>query len=383
MSTHREALIILHFQALEMYPPIMNIVTAAEKFGNDFNIHVVTNTSKLRLTNYKSQSSNIQIVRVSRISEEDYLFIRLFKYVKFYFAGLFYLIRYRPKVVLYFETLSALPALIYKIILKRGVHLFAHYHEYSTLEEFRTGMILNRFNHWLENKLYKKFTWISHTNALRLEKFRVDHQLASESNVIFATMPNYPPRRWEAEPKSKELNTPYKLIMLGAIGYDNMYLKEIVEWVTATPTLFKLDFYSNNIDEKARAYLSLFKNTNVALLDPIDYDRIPEILENYDIGLVIYKPFSENTIYAVSNKVFEYHVCGLDVWFPFEMVGTNPFIITRSYPKIVAIDYLRLNEMNINEVIDRGNLPKIKYQYYCEDVYQYLYGKITKLIITK
>ena len=177
-------LIIFHFQPLELYPPIMNILKFGEKYSSEFNIYVITNYSSIKLRPFKAIKSNIYIVRVNKLKKKSFLFKRLLNYLVFYLRCLYYLIKYCPKVVLYFETISSLPAILYKLLRRDKISLFAHYHEYTSLQEYKNGMILNRFNHWLENKYFKIYTWVSHTNQFRLDKFLLDHKLKFKNNNI-------------------------------------------------------------------------------------------------------------------------------------------------------------------------------------------------------
>lgn len=375
VSPQKKSLFIIHFQPLELYPPIMNFLQFGEVYPVDFNIYVITNESSVKLNKFKTAANNIHIIRINKLVKHSFILKRLLNYLSFYLACYFYMVKYSPKVILYFETISSFPAIIYKLIRKQKIYLFAHYHEYTTLQEYKTGMILNRINHWLESKYYKLYTWVSHTNEFRLNKFLFDHQLVSGNNIVFTVMPNYPPQKWITQPKKQPLK-PYNLVMLGAIGYDTMYLKEIVEWVSSNPSLVKLDLYTNNIDRKAIEYLNKYANSNVTLFSAIDYYKIPDVLHNYDIGLVIYKPFSENIIYGAPNKLFEYNVCGLDVWFPYQMEGSYPYISHEYFPKIVPVNFSKLAEIKVDAMISRKILNYKNTSYVYEDVYKIIYDKI-------
>lgn len=370
-------LIIFHFQPLELYPPIMNILKFGEKYSSEFNIYVITNYSSIKLRPFKAIKSNIYIVRVNKLKKKSFLFKRLLNYLVFYLRCLYYLIKYCPKVVLYFETISSLPAILYKLLRRDKISLFAHYHEYTSLQEYKNGMILNRFNHWLENKYFKIYTWVSHTNQFRLDKFLLDHKLKFKNNNIFMIMPNYPSINWRTD-KKRLLNNPIKFVMLGAIGYDTMFLKEIIEWTSARPSLVKLDFYTNNIDKKAKDYIDKYTYTNITLFDAIDYNQIPEILASYDIGLVLYRPYSDNIIFGAPNKIFEYNVCGLDVWFPMEMVGSYPYISLDTFPKIVPINFSKLDDIDIDKMVNLKNDNCNNSKYVYEDIYTDIYTAISK-----
>ncbi len=58
---------------------------------------------------------------------------------------------------------------------------------------------------------------------------------------------------------------------------------------------------------------------------PADYGDLPKILQEYQVGLIMYKGADDNTSYSAPNKLFEYLVCGLDVWYPLELKGTYEY----------------------------------------------------------
>src|SRR5690606_28227965 len=105
------------------------------------------------------------------------------------------LLKYRPKVVFYFETLSSLPILIYTQFFK-NTSIYIHYHEIVTLAELNQGRTLNKFLNKLENKnLYTKATWISQTNMHRIQIFIDQYHLNYDSEK-HRILPNYPPETW-------------------------------------------------------------------------------------------------------------------------------------------------------------------------------------------
>src|SRR5690606_13416823 len=139
----------------------------------------------------------------------------------------------------------------------------------------------------------------------------------------FHVIPNYPSKNWSnSNIKDFSKQKTKRLVFVGSLGYKNMYLQEVIDWLKLHPTEFSLDIYSYNIDIKAKEAIQYCGLHNIHFFGGCNYKDLPHILKNYDIGLVIYKPFSVNTIHAVSNKVFEYLACGLDVWFSEDMTYT-------------------------------------------------------------
>jgi hypothetical protein len=371
-------IIIIHFQPLELYPPVCNLLEYLSKNSANKIIVVTTeNDKKKKLRPFISGSANIIIKRAFPISPNS--ITRFFWYLFFYLNCLRLLLKHQPKSVLYFETISSWPALIYKKMKGDKVRLLVHYHEYISPNEYVNNMQLVKWMNKLECKMYRlHFNWISHTNEMRLKKFINDNHLQKAERSIFWTMPNYPSKQWASE--KKELNTSGKtrLVYIGSLGYDSMYLKEIIEWVIRNKSSLSLDFYSNNIDKKAKFFLQSIKNDSITFHGGCNYEDLPTILKSYDVGLVIYKPVSDNWIYNMPNKIFEYLACGLDVWFAKTLISTLSITRDQVYPKILPIDYQNLNNFNYKEKINRVGLCFDQPNFYYENVYAEIYKSLSQ-----
>lgn len=297
---------------------------------------------------------------------------RVFNYLYFYSYCIYLLLKIQPGSVLYFETISAWPALFYKKLKGIKVKLFVHYHEYSSPDVYRKNMKLVRWQHQLETKFYsKQYEWISHTNISRLKMFKDDNNLNEINASVFHVMPNYPPRAWSIEPQKKGFSKGNfkKLVFVGSLGYENMYLQETVDWLGDHQEEFSLDIYSYNIDEKAKQFLENCNYPNVRLCKGIDYLKLPKILVNYDIGLDIYKPYAVNHMNGVSNKIFEYLACGLDVWFSIDKPLTLEFINEHCFPKLIPVDFIKLMNFDYRAAISRKELVHKSSEYFYETVY--------------
>lgn len=363
---------LIHFQPIELFPPALNLI---EFFGNVNNINLYVSTNKkLSQNNLKDYvNKKVKIYRPSSFSKSKIL--QYVNYAFYYFSTLFLLLWHKPDVVLYVETLSAWPALFYRKLMGNKFKLMVHYHEYTDPESYEKGMWLSRNFHSLEKKMYKDFFWISQTNENRLEFFIIDNRLQNFSQVHFDTLPNYPSITWQKKVSNDFLERK-KMVFIGSLGYKNMYLKELVDFVNKNSLFFSVDFYSYNIDSEAKEFLLKSENENIRFIGGIDYSLLPEILPQYHIGLVLYKPFSINTIHAVSNKVFEYLACGLDVWYSSDMVYTDKYITENSFPKVLKVEFKNLENFNWKVAINREGLTYNPPNFYYESLYPKLLDKI-------
>lgn len=357
---------VIHFQPLEAYPPGMNFINYLS-VQNEIQTRVSSSRLREELKLKPYVNDKAIILRPGLSYKKS--FFRWVDYALFYLVTFVQIIRYRPHTVIYFETLSSWPALWYKKM-RKNVQLMVHYHEYVSPIQYEQGMKLSKYMHKMEIRMYPfAYAWISQTNEERMDMFREDNKLSTLSDRLFRTIPNYPPKHWIRTSSShvKE-NTNVKLVFVGSLGYKNMYLQELTDWVQKHDDL-ELDVYAYNIDQEAILLLKSCDSTKVRFHGGVDYDSLPNILKKYDVGIVMYKPFSENTVHAVSNKVFEYLACGLDVWFSSDMTYSYRYITKDVYPKVLAVDFSRLNSFDYKSAINKQGLKYQPSQYYYEKIY--------------
>jgi hypothetical protein len=378
MKKEKASVVIIHFQPLELYPPVLNLLKYLDR-NQEMKVLVLSTRNKkgssFNLIN--SLSSNIEIKRTAAINAGSAF--RVFNYSFFYIYSFYLLLKHKPKAVLYFETISSWPALLYKKRRGNKVNLFVHYHEYVSLDEYENNMLLVKKMHQLESKMYAKdYYWISHTNEPRMQKFMIDHRLEKVNRNIFHTMPNYPSKNWAKVKTEFGSNNKICLVYVGSLGYNTMYLKEIIDWVVLNHKTFSLDIYSHNVDEKSNKFLQTIHDNSIKFHGPCNYEELPAMLKNYDVGLVIYKPTSENWICNAPNKVFEYLACGLDVWFSKTMTYTTMIARQKTVPKIIPVDFEKLNKFDFEKAINRQGLSFVENSFYYENVYHDIYQNLNK-----
>jgi hypothetical protein len=255
------------------------------------------------------------------------------------------------------------------------VEIYIHYHEYSSPVQYQTGMKLEKHLHSIEKKLYPNVNWISHTNKFRLNKFKSDQNLIDLEGDMLKVMPNYPPQKWGKIDKGiNATEETIKLVYIGhTLSFDTMYGKEILDWVSVNGKKVKLDCYLHKKPEWIQSYLYNNQISNVNLYDAVMYTDLPQVLIKYDVGLIIYKAHIENFKYNAPNKLFEYLNCGLDVWFPKQMLGAHEYVCEDTRPRVLALDFERLEQYSTSFLLGRADLPRREINYFCEPVYEKLY----------
>jgi hypothetical protein len=157
-----------------------------------------------------------------------------------------------------------------------------------------------------------------------------------------------------------------------------MFLAEMAGYVKGRPNECYWDIYSTNVSNEVLAFFKANEDSNIKFKGGVPYDELPQILSQYHIGLILYRGHIPNYVYNIPNKLFEYHVCGLDVWFPTTMESSLELVTKSSYPKICAVDFEKLFSIDLMKAVDRSGLVKLQHDYSCEQVFKLLNEKLTK-----
>ncbi len=367
---------MLHFSPIELYPPAANFLNFMARDSRELECYVIS--SRCHLASKKdfiASSGNIHLIRTGTSFFANSRFGRLCNYISFYANSLFLILWHRPSAVLYFETLSCLPAYLYRFLFNRKIDLLVHYHEYVSTAEFVSGSRFFRFLWSLEKKLIRHASWISHTNEERLKLFCNDYGI--KMSHVCKVLPNYPPASWLNTEILNVINSPVRLVYVGALGNETMYLQEFAAWVMRNSGKVTWDIFSVNPDADAVSLLDSINADNISFKGSVEYEELPTILRTYDVGLILYKGHIPNYINNAPNKLFEYHVSGLDVWFPSVMKGCFPYITSGSYPKVMAVDFEDLEKWHLNTAIDRNGLAMKLHHYSYEKVFPELLNALS------
>lgn len=342
-------IVIVHFQQIEKYPPVMNIINSISLLEKIYcKVYTINNSY-----NNWFVSEKVTINRVGANNNNSIL--RYWCYFKFNVITFFSLLINYPKVIVAFETYSILPIYFYKKLFSK-TNVYIHYHEYTSLQEIKNSSLYFKVLHILEKKLFCTCNYISHTNEDRVELFLKDFPFVKESKMIVS--PNIPPSQWyEFSKRNKKENTSEitRLVHVGALSLETMHVEKIVEWVIAQKGFFTLDFYTDNITDDARKFIEGLQNNYIQLHDSINYFDLPKVLIHYDIGLTLYNGHIPNYVFNVPNKVLEYLACGLGVWYPNELISTRKFIKEYRINGCSGIDFQTKETINFNLTEDLKN----------------------------
>ena len=337
-------LAVVHYLPLEFYPPAVNLLNAfAEK--ELFNTKVWTTHNNKQRQVFKSPTLT-SISRTIAPKKSDYKGFRLLKYLLFNFKTFMGLLFFNPEVILYYESYSAGPVYWYLKYFGNNKRLFIHCHEYFDAQWYAKGMSLVKLYHSYEkNYLYPKATWISQTNKDRIQMFASDHP--NLPSGILKVTPNYPPKDWlrRTSLKKPDGHTVIKTVYVGSLSLKDTFIKEYCDWVLKQNGKVYFHIYAYNLHDDTIDYLkSLNTDYIVFYTKGVEYNKMPALLADYDIGLILYKAHTKNYKYNAPNKLFEYLVCGLKVFYPDVMLGIKPYltenIIPLNFKNMTSIDAL-------------------------------------------
>lgn len=347
-------ILILHYRDTLKYPPILNF------------IHFLTVSKKISL---KYISAPRLVFADSNLNR----FFNTLAFLSFTFHS-FLALMLSKRDVIYYESISATPVFLY-FFLFRGAkkRLFIHYHEYFSKKDYEKQSLYERLGRRLEERLFKKAVWISHTNKHRLSLFKEEFPYLNDE--VLKIMPNYPPSAWlESNMESAENQaSKTRLLHIGSLSKRGLYLEELLNSLGNHPN-FNIDFYSHKFTAEVKDLITSYDNCQVC--GSIAYHDIPSLRGKYDVGLVLYNGSSLNFTYNAPNKIFEYLALGLDVWCSDKLITAKDYERLDCYPKIILLDYEQLDHFDVEKALDKTGLPYVPSPYVCEPVYEKFLDKI-------
>lgn len=333
---------VVHYYPLEYFPPVTNLLNV---ISGRHQVSVVTTEKDSALREY--DNSDIKIYRPVSTRLKKNRLLNLISYIYFTLFALLKILLLRPDILVYYESISALAPYIYKRYINKSVKLYIHYHEYMTPEEYaRPGMQISRFNHvrekvWLYNYAYS----ISHTNYKRVEFFL--HDNPSVNVNLCRVLPNYPPKSWHVKSKSHD-NEVIRCVYVGSLSIEDMYIVEFCNWINQQNGRVLFDVFAFNYKQSVADYLNTLNSPYVVFHDTgVEYSDIPHLLSKYNVGLLLYKPKNKNVVFSEPNKLFEYLICGLDVWYPVEMELINNLRINSFQSKLQVLNFRKLDDFKV------------------------------------
>jgi hypothetical protein len=164
------------------------------------------------------------------------------------------------------------------------------------------------------------------------------------------------------------------------VSLHDTFIGPLVEWLQANPTMrIQLDVFAYNTDPTTREFLRKADGEIVRFHDcGVDYDELPVLLRQFDVGVILYRCRTVNYQYNASNKLFEYLMCGLDVWYPPTMIGVKAYARDDVWPRVIEVDFEDMDNLNLEKLRSRGSLPNVPWTESCESQLAILEAEMRK-----
>ena len=374
-------LVLLHQLSLERYPPAANLLRTLHQQAR---LEAAVITTSDNVAPGAAVPSELPVWRLPFASPQDSIWRRWGMAFLWHLRAAVICWWLKPAAVISMEPHSALAAWLWLVLLRGRSRLLLHHHEYYTPADYlRLGNRLTRLNRWFENRLLRQAVWVSQTNSDRLRLFRTDHPELTDGQCH--VLPNYPPRAWlQSLPAERSWPSsdagPLRLVYVGSVSLHDTWIGPLVEWLNSPANSgCTLDVFCYNLDPTTRSFLQ--KQTSPAVRfhgQGVDYDQLPQLLSKFDVGLILYRCNTVNFVWNASNKLFEYLMCGLDVWYPSCMLGVRPYARSDAAPRVLETDFEKLDQLNLAERRDRAGLPWQPWTTTCEDALEPLIACLTQ-----
>lgn len=316
----------VHVLPLEYYPPARNALVHLASI-DQWLLRAWTSANRRNLPQWTE--SAVTLRRPAHPDARTALPLRMLGYGGWHLRTAAELAGWRPDAIIAVEPHSALAVWLYYRLFAGSASLFIHHHEYYAPEDFDApGMRVLRATRRLEQRdLFPRALWVSQTNDERLRLLLSWNPAIRKSAAM--VLPNYPPREWIAKAQGVPRSAPssrLRLIYLGSASFRDTFIREVATWAAERTSSVSLHVCGDNVDPRVWTWLASLGASNITSnTGGISYDDLPELLTQFDVGLVLYKGNTLNFVHNVPNKAIEYLACGLDVWYPREMVAMRGF----------------------------------------------------------
>ncbi len=340
----------VHNLPLEYYPPATNLLNC---LAGQAEVSVRAYSTENLKQRAEFRSPGIKIIRGRLPGRDAPAILRLFASLWWHVRTAIAVWRFRPDVIFYVEPHSAITVWLLVVVLRRRCRLFIHHHEYYAKQDCkRPGMRLPAIGYWLERRcLFGKAEWVSQTNPDRLSL--LSSQCPAVAASVWQVLPNYPPQTWLQHVGAEQAVHPasrQRLIYVGSASFEDTYIREIVLWAAANKEWVNLHICGYNVAQDVWTWLADKQFPNVSCApDGCAYADLPGLLSEFDVGLVLYKGNTSNFVFNIPNKVFEYLVCGLEVWFPREMKSTVN-LLDQTRGRLRQLDFHTIMEKRPSEL---------------------------------
>ena len=163
---------------------------------------------------------------------------------------------------------------------------------------------------------------IFHAEPNRMAHFKKNYPGADKEQRVLENFPFFKEHDTSHAPPSPEI----RVIYLGGFG-EGRFTREIIDAFAGFPPDIRLDIVGSGTPEfvaSMNEHLNSLSVDHVRLLPAVKHADIPKVLNDYHIGVALYRNTNLNNYYCAPNKVYDYLMNGMPV-------------ITNRYPGLMSV----------------------------------------------
>jgi glycosyltransferase involved in cell wall biosynthesis len=153
---------------------------------------------------------------------------------------------------------------------------------------------------------------IMHAEGNRLEYFKKHHDPGQRIHFLLENFPYFIPKE---NFKLKPERPPVRVLYVGVMGADR-FTRELVDIFTALDPDYSLDLVGPmqpDFKEELETKINSTPSQNVRILPAIPHNGMSHLIQDYHIGIALYRNDNLCNYYCAPNKVYDYLMNGVAV----------------------------------------------------------------------
>lgn len=171
----------------------------------------------------------------------------------------------------------------------------------------------------------KQFDWVSQVTPKRAELF--SRRFKVQCRNLF----NYPSASFASNIPERAVNDKLKIVYVGSCNPVSIQ----VSILSMLSKLYGVELSVLPTNSEGLDYIAGLDG--VQILRRVPYSELPNLLGQFDVGLVLYNGHSDNMRYGVPNKLIEYLRCGLHVVYHSALESVTDFVRAHQLNSVVHI----------------------------------------------
>ncbi|MHA1927507.1 MAG: glycosyltransferase [Candidatus Thorarchaeota archaeon] len=298
-------IVFVYFGELKYKGRLLKQIKTLKEAGHE--CILVHGRTELETSNYENYDFRIVDIRLELSQNKIRNF---FNQIRINFKASSITISLKPDYVICITLFAALTGVLVKN--KQPIVQFA----FDNNELFmQKGMSFVKKLAWMpiHSLVFLKADIIMHAEENRME-YCMGKYISSAKHVL---LENLPFAKQNSIPKSrKELHDPIRIVYIGAF-LPARCIEDILDAFHEIPSELAscdlIGYGKSSYMTFLKEYASSLSLDNVRFLPPVHHANMLKVLNNYDVGLALYRSSNLNQYYCAPNKVYDYITCDMPI----------------------------------------------------------------------